>query len=148
MCAPARPGCCRWSRVFAAWADPAAKARWSLGRAETTPEFAFDFRVGGLESYRGRPVTGPVHTVAARYCDIVPDRRIVYVYDVCVGGERVLVSLVTIEFLPEGVGTLVTEQAAFFRGDDTTLLEAHMRNVLISLETELRSWAGMDTQKQ
>jgi uncharacterized protein YndB with AHSA1/START domain len=38
------------ARVFAAWADPAAKARWFASPEEWGPdEFDLDFRVGGRE---------------------------------------------------------------------------------------------------
>jgi len=42
------------SRVFAAWADPAAKARWFAG---PDTEHALDFRVGGRET-ACRPADG------------------------------------------------------------------------------------------
>ena len=42
------------ARVFAAWADPKAKARWFAGPEEWGPdEFELDFRVGGREVSRG-----------------------------------------------------------------------------------------------
>jgi uncharacterized protein YndB with AHSA1/START domain len=61
--------------VFAAWADPSAKAEWFGGG-----DFELDFRVGGREVSRGGPRGGPVHTYEARYQDIVADERIVYTY--------------------------------------------------------------------
>lgn len=45
------------ARVFAAWADPDAKARWFAGRAD---EHQLDFRVGGREVNRGRHEDGLV----------------------------------------------------------------------------------------
>jgi uncharacterized protein YndB with AHSA1/START domain len=62
------------AQVFAAWADPTAKARW-FPKADT-----FDFRVGGQESSRGGPAGGPVYSFDAQYQEIVPERRIVYSY--------------------------------------------------------------------
>ena len=54
------------ARVFAAWADPEAKARWFAGPEEWGPnEFELDFRVGGRERSRGGPQGGPVHTYEA-----------------------------------------------------------------------------------
>jgi uncharacterized protein YndB with AHSA1/START domain len=50
------------ARVFAAWAEPAAKARWFAGPDEWGPgEHELDFRVGGWEISRGGPQGGPVH---------------------------------------------------------------------------------------
>jgi|AntDryMetagUQ889_1029465.scaffolds.fasta_scaffold01925_3 uncharacterized protein YndB with AHSA1/START domain len=48
------------SRVFAAWADPAAKAQWFAG---PNGDYELDFRVGGRELARGRPEGGPVLTL-------------------------------------------------------------------------------------
>jgi uncharacterized protein YndB with AHSA1/START domain len=75
--------------VFAAWADPAAKARWFSWPSEweVTPH-QFDFRVGGREVHRGGPRGGPVHTYRAIYWDIVPDERIVYTYEMLMDETR------------------------------------------------------------
>jgi uncharacterized protein YndB with AHSA1/START domain len=63
------------ARVFAAWTDPAAKARWFASPEEWGPdEFELDFRVGGGELSRGGPKGGPVRTYEARYQDIVADQ--------------------------------------------------------------------------
>jgi uncharacterized protein YndB with AHSA1/START domain len=107
------------ARVFAAWADPTAKARW-FGAPEGTAEFELDFRVGGREFNRGA-VEGQEYTYEARYQDIVPDERIVYAYDMHMGGTRISVSLGTVELRPEGGGTRLTftEQGVFLDGLDT-----------------------------
>src|SRR6201995_2256104 len=78
-------------RVFAAWADPAAKARW-FGRPGTDHEL--DFRVGGSET-AGRPAGDgkPELRFESVYRDIVADRRIVYVSTMYRDGEPVTVSL-------------------------------------------------------
>ena len=47
------------ARVFAAWADPAAKARW-FGQPDE-----FDFTVGGREINRGGPEGGHSQAVDA-----------------------------------------------------------------------------------
>ena len=64
------------ARVSAAWAEPAAKARWF------TPGPGFghelDFRIGGREVATGGPDGGPVMTFETFYRDIVPEQRIVY----------------------------------------------------------------------
>ena len=76
------------ARVFAAWADPEAKARWFASPEEWGPdEFELDFRVGGRELSRGGPQGGPVHTYEARYQDIVADERIIYSYTMDVDGR-------------------------------------------------------------
>jgi uncharacterized protein YndB with AHSA1/START domain len=106
------------ARVFAAWSDPSAKARW-FGSA--TREFELDFRVGGRELNRGTGPDGSRYTFAAVYQDIVPDERIVYTYDMHLDETRISVSVATVEFKSQGSGaTLVlTEQSAFLDGHDT-----------------------------
>jgi uncharacterized protein YndB with AHSA1/START domain len=108
------------SRVFNAWADPEAKARW-FGNPEGGVEaYELDFQVGGRELNRGT-VDGQTYTFEARYQDIVPDERIVYAYEMHSGDKRISVSLGTVELKPEGEGTLLTytEQGAYLDGLDT-----------------------------
>jgi uncharacterized protein YndB with AHSA1/START domain len=102
-------------RVFAAWSDPQAKARWFDGS-----EGELDFRVGGWERGRGALQDGREYAFEALYRDIVPDRRIVYTYDMLVDGIRISVSVATAEFEPEGDGTrlVFTEQGAFLDGHE------------------------------
>jgi uncharacterized protein YndB with AHSA1/START domain len=108
-------------RVFSAWADPAAKARWFGGDESEGGDFELDFRVGGREINSGAAPDGNVYTFEGRYQDIVPDERIVYSYDMLLGDTRISVSLATIELKPEGDGTrlVFTEQGAFLDGHDT-----------------------------
>jgi uncharacterized protein YndB with AHSA1/START domain len=108
-------------RVFAAWADPAAKARWFGNPDDGVDEFELDFRVGGRELSRGTAPNGKAYTYEARYQDIVPDDRIVYAYDMHLEEARISVSLSTVQLSPEGEGTRLTytEQGAFLDGLDT-----------------------------
>lgn len=108
------------ARVFAAWADPAAKARWFAGSDEATGDYELDFRLGGREISRGAAPDGEVYTYEARYQDIVPDHRIVYTYDMYCDETRISVSLTTVEFKAEDAGTrlIYTEQGAFLDGED------------------------------
>jgi uncharacterized protein YndB with AHSA1/START domain len=106
-------------RVFAAWADPAAKGRWFAGAEgwESAP-LEFDFREGGLEVGRSRLPGGPLHTYRAIYWELVTDHRIVYTYEMLIDDARMSVSLVTVELSPDGGGTqlVLTEHGAFFDG--------------------------------
>jgi len=108
------------ARVFAAWADPAAKARWFGSGEEAATEYELDFRVGGRETNRGDGPDGQFYTYEALYQDIVPGERIVYTYDMHRGETRISVSLATVEFKVEGAGTrlIFTEQGAFLDGED------------------------------
>jgi uncharacterized protein YndB with AHSA1/START domain len=125
-------------RVFAAWADREAKARW-WGRA--IQEHEFDFRVGGHELQRGIDELGNAYTFAAHYRDILPGERIVYTYEMLLEQTRISVSLATVEFLPEGSGTrlIFTEQGAFLDGHDRPARREHgMGSLLDALGADLR----------
>jgi uncharacterized protein YndB with AHSA1/START domain len=130
------------SRVFVAWADPAAKARWFAGPEEWGPaEHELDFRVGGRERASGGPPGGPVHLYDAVYQEIVPNERIIYTYDMHLDERRISVSLATVEFKAAGTGTrlVVTEQGAFLDGyDDAGERERGTRDLLDALGAELR----------
>jgi uncharacterized protein YndB with AHSA1/START domain len=107
-------------RVFSAWSEPAAKARW-FGPGDS---HELDFRVGGSEHLAVRGPDGSMYSFDSRYQDIVPDQRIVYAYDMHREQIRISVSLATIEFKPAGEGTLLvlTEQGAFLDGQDDPAL--------------------------
>ena len=107
------------ARVFAAWAEPAAKASW------LTPGPGFghelDFRIGGREVATGGPDSGPVMTFETYYRDIVPDQRIVYTSTLSTETDLMTVSLTTVEFMPAvdgGTRLVLTEQGAYLDGVD------------------------------
>ncbi len=134
------------AEVFAAWADPAAKARWFAG---PDPWRALEresaFRVGGVERLKGGWPGGMTTHFRARYHDIVPNERIVYVYDMCVNETLISVSLATIEFKIEKRGTrlILTEQGAFLDDyDDAGAREKGTRILLEQLDAALRHSAA------
>jgi uncharacterized protein YndB with AHSA1/START domain len=108
-------------RVFKAFADPAAKARWF-----TPPEgwnvrrAGMEFKVGGHESVTSTPPGGQPHVFNAIYLDIVANERIVYVYEMHIGAAKISASLATVEFATAGSGTrlTITEQGVFLDGYD------------------------------
>jgi uncharacterized protein YndB with AHSA1/START domain len=99
------------ARVFGAWADPEAKARWFAGAGNP---HELDFRVGGREVNQGGH-DGAILTFESTYHDIVPDERIVYASTLSVDKVVATVSLTTVEFRPTGEGSLLvlTEQGTF-----------------------------------
>ncbi len=128
------------ARVFAAWSEPAAKARWFADPDDPGAEWEMDFRVGGREISRGGPPDGPVYAFEGRYQDIVPNERIVYTYDMYLDPARISVSLATVELKPAGSGTrlVFTEQGAFLDGLDTPAQrEQGMGSLLDALGAEL-----------
>ena len=113
-------------RVFAAFSDPAKKARWYAGeRGMATEEFEMDFRVGGKDYARYRlgkdsPFAGAILENHTMYQDIVPDRRIVIAYTMSMGGNRFSASQATFELIAtaEGTNLIFTEQGAYFENAD------------------------------
>ncbi len=110
------------SRVFAAWASWEAKGIWmddpDYKSDGSEPEF--DFRVGGHERFGGLNPDGGTYSYDATYYDIVGNERIVYCYEMYASGERMSVSVATVEFAPERDGTRITytEQGVFLDGLD------------------------------
>ena len=109
-------------RVFRAFADPAAKAKWFGGPEETKREDEeFDFREGGRETMVSVFGDGTRFGFYATYTDIVPDERIVYTYEMAMNGRRISVSVATVEVRPAaGGGTdfVLTEQGVYLDGLD------------------------------
>jgi uncharacterized protein YndB with AHSA1/START domain len=109
-------------RVYDAFATAEGKAAWFHGTAGewTLMEKAFDFREGGEERLVGRWASGRVSDFHARYLDIVPNARIVYVYEMRIDGTKISASLATLQFeaAPGGARLTVTEQGAFLDGYD------------------------------
>jgi uncharacterized protein YndB with AHSA1/START domain len=107
------------SRVFAAWADVALKRRWSSCHPDwRSEEHRLDFRIGGTEVSRVVEPGGTVHTMQARFLDIVPQQRIVYAYEMLLDDVRISVSLVTVVFEGGRSRTRMTftEQVVFLDG--------------------------------
>jgi len=103
-------------RVFAAWADPAAKAGWI-----TVPggEHSLDFRVGGRETITG-PADGKRMVFESRYEDIAENERIVYAGALSADDVLATVSITTVLLEAEEDGTRLTliEQATFLDGHE------------------------------
>ncbi|HUN79535.1 MAG TPA: SRPBCC family protein [Solirubrobacteraceae bacterium] len=114
-------------RVFAAWAEPAAKEAWFGPPASPGTERSLDFRVGGRERFLAGGPDGARYTFDALYCDIQPARRIVYAYTMDRDGARISASLATVELEAADGGTrlLFTEQAVYLEGGDTPAMREH-----------------------
>lgn len=124
--------------VFAAFADAKTKERWFGGPPEWDAMHEMDFRVGGREVSAGGPPEGPEHRMDGIYWDIIPDRRIVFTYEMHLkfseqDDRRISVSLQTIEFEPHGSGTRLTliEAGAYLDGYDDAGQREHGTNELI-----------------
>jgi uncharacterized protein YndB with AHSA1/START domain len=126
------------ARVFAAWADPAAKARWF---AAPGGEHELDFRVGGREVNRGRQGDGPLLKFESHYQDIVEGERIVYSSTLHSEQTLTTVSLTTVELgeADEGTRLVLTEQGTYLDGhEEPAWREQGTAGWLAALDTELR----------
>jgi uncharacterized protein YndB with AHSA1/START domain len=103
-------------RVFAAWAEPQAKARWFAGEAEG---YEMEFRPGGLERNGG--VHGGTRIAwESLYREIEVDERIVYTSTLSMDDVLATASLTTVEFVAEGGGTrlVLVEAGAYLDGHE------------------------------
>jgi uncharacterized protein YndB with AHSA1/START domain len=112
------------ARVFAAFSSAEAKSVWGdTGGLEPVEGEdgveEFDFRPGGRERFAVK-IDGKVFRYDARYYDVVPDRRIVYAYEMYANNQRISVSVTTIEFAERTGATLLsfTEQGTYLDGFD------------------------------
>jgi uncharacterized protein YndB with AHSA1/START domain len=131
------------ARVFAAWADPVVRRRWSAPEdGWEIAECHYDFRVGGRETSRFGPPGAPLYSTDTRYEDIVPDERIISAGTMSHGEKRVFSGLLTVELLPAGRGTrlILTEQGAFLgEGGTPADHERGWRAMLEKIDAELRA---------
>ncbi len=108
------------SRVFDAYRTLEARSAWFRAPAEIeTLNRDFDFRVGGRERFHARWPSGMVTDFQAVFHDIVEDERIILVYDMFHNGDKLSVSLQTLELRPEGEGRtrlIHTEQGSYLVG--------------------------------
>src|SRR6185437_8024512 len=116
-------------RVYAAWSELGARARWFVGPEgwrEVRREL--DFRVGGREVLEGRFSNGTVTLYTAHFHGLVPDARIVFDYDMHLTGAHHSTSLATVELFPTadgGTRLLFTEQVAFLDGTQSVSSREH-----------------------
>jgi uncharacterized protein YndB with AHSA1/START domain len=128
--------------VYRAWVNPDAKARWFNGPPDKWSEQVreMDVRVGGRDRLVGKFVDGSESRFEAQYFDVVPERRLVYVYDMYWLGKKISVSLASVEFVLAGKGTklVVSEQHAFLDGyEDGGSRERGTRSLLENLAMSL-----------
>lgn len=107
-------------RVFAAWTTPEAKAQWFGGLDGDADAITIDFRVGGIETMKPSEHAGHTFTYDALFQDIVENERIVYTYEMTMDGQRISISVTSVEFAEDASGTklIYTEQGAYLDGLD------------------------------
>jgi uncharacterized protein YndB with AHSA1/START domain len=107
------------ARVFHALTNLEAKAKWfSGGDEQEILERTMDVRPGGRERLLGLWRNGTTSCFDAFYFDVIPNRRLVYAYEMHLSGVKISVSLATLELSPAQGGTklVLTEQGSFLDG--------------------------------
>lgn len=97
-------------RVFAAFANPEERASW--GTPSETAAFLYDkvdFREGGVDIFRCGDRCNPQYRGVTTYYDIVANERIISSEVVETQGRKLLISMSTVTFEPEGAGTRVVD---------------------------------------
>ena len=119
--------------VFDAWTDPEVLRRWwAAAPTWTSPGCEVDLRVGGRYVLRMQADDGTVHAVAGEFREVERPDRLVYTWR-WVGDHGLHpghASLVTVEFRPDGDGTLVALEHAQLASDE-------------SRERHTQGWAGV-----
>jgi uncharacterized protein YndB with AHSA1/START domain len=93
-------------RVFAAWTQPDQISRWFGPAGVHVTSAEFDARVGGSFRISALSPEGEKHQVGGVIREVVPNRKLVYTWAWHTTPERE--SLVTVEFKPDGEGTILT----------------------------------------
>jgi uncharacterized protein YndB with AHSA1/START domain len=130
------------ARVYRAFTDPEARARWFIGADGWT---VHDIRrptavaPGAVEASRFSPKGSPVViTNDTTWFEVEPGARAIFAYYMTIDGRPLSSSLATVEFRAEGAGTrlVFTEQGAYHDGFADNREEG-TRLLLDALEREL-----------
>jgi uncharacterized protein YndB with AHSA1/START domain len=129
------------ARVFAAFSDPAERARWDVpGDDWVIESHEQDFRVGGREAQRFGP-KGNAHLHSeGRFLEIVPGERYVSAGVMHDNDVPMTATLLTVEVYPDGSGTrlILTDQSAFLgRGERPEDRRQGWNEILDKLEAYL-----------
>ena len=92
-------------RVYRAWTEPAQVAHWFGPGNITVLEAVFEPRTGGRFMIHARSPEGEDHRVSGTVREAIPNSKVVYTWAWQSTPERQ--SLVTVEFKPDGDGTLL-----------------------------------------
>lgn len=118
-------------KVYNAFAEKDAKTKWFGIKGG----YELDFQVGGKEQGSAVVHEEMSFRYIATYYDIVPNKRIVYAYEMYKNDQRISVSLATIEFAEADGKTLLTlrEDGAFLDGTDTVEIRESGTNQIMDL---------------
>jgi len=92
-------------RVFSEFANPVARSRWSRPSNDDLIYDVADFRTGGREVFRCGPQNDPKFRGETLYHLIVPNKHVVSSETLEADGQRLAVSLNTLDFEATSDGT-------------------------------------------
>ena len=130
-------------QVFDAWTDPDLLRKWwAAGETWSTPLAEVDARAGGRYRLSMKTDTGEVHTVFGEYREVERPERLAYTWTWEEGPGPAMEgsgdSLVEIEFVEDGDGTLVKLRHSGFANDEIKGMHAQgWQGVLANLEKRL-----------
>lgn len=129
-------------RVFAEFADPMARARWSPPSSDVLIYDETDFREGGRDVFRCGPKGDPKFHGKTAYLLIVPNERVVSSETLDAEGRHLAVALTTLDFEADGQGTnlKVTLQMISFVG--AGMVEGYESGNRSALENLARHLSG------
>ena len=131
--------------MFDAWTDPDLICKWwAAGEMWSTPLAEVDARAGGRYRLSMKTDTGEVHTVFGEYREVERPERLAYTWTWEEGPGPAMEgsgdSLVEIEFVEDGDGTLVKLRHSGFANDEIKGMHAQgWQGVLANLEKRLFS---------
>ena len=101
--------------VYKGWTEIEHRRHWFVGPAWTEIKRSLDLQVNGIEIAHGRFENGTETVYTARFHLIVPNVRLIYAFDMHVGGQLFSVSLAGVEFHKKAEITelVYTEQGLF-----------------------------------
>jgi uncharacterized protein YndB with AHSA1/START domain len=117
-------------QVFEAWTNPDVLRRWwRAAPTWETPLAEVDLREGGGYRLSMRTDEGEIHTVGGEYREISAPERLAYTWRWEEGPEPAMArseeTLVVVEFLEDGEGTLVKLTHSGFASEEIMGMHAH-----------------------
>lgn len=105
-------------KVYEAWTKLEHRKKWFVGPAWTEMKRSLDLQVNGIEIAHGRFENGTETIYTARFHLIEPNVRVIYAFDMHVGGVFFSASLAGVDFMDCSTGTELTytEQGLFLIG--------------------------------
>jgi uncharacterized protein YndB with AHSA1/START domain len=106
-------------KVYEAWTKIEHRKNWFVGPAWTEIKRSLDLKINGIEIAHGRFEDGTETIYTARFHLIERNIRLIYAFDMHVGGKLFSVSLAGVEFKRNSNATELTytEQGLFLIGE-------------------------------